>query len=340
MMGDRKKSQDKIILSEIQSLSESIKKKHRALKRDIADTTSTLEKTFQPLSEPLKTLTKQLSDKRDNEQIPLLREKKEEVVDDITPKRNEKRLSDRTIRFLEKLPDTSQNSTPRFQRTYTVAETPPPPPASVNTILATPEGRREGVSIINTLPYGTLAKEYLQRMITDTENTIDNTYGPRMLNDTIMVGDGEVKFDKNDLYIKGTRYTGTQGLYELIFMKRPDEEYYNDNDLKAYKSILIATNAHRQRYRPDKQINSNQGYKYRNVIRKLFGAKVGGDSSMYLPTNKMHTYGDIDYVHWNDINELVDRLRLLVSSKRAGHSAHDNEIISILEELREAKVIA
>jgi hypothetical protein len=48
----------------------------------------------------------------------------------------------------------------------------------------------------------------------------------------------------------------------------------------------------------------------------------------------------IDYVYWNDPNELVDRLRLLMASQEAGNSNHVNEMNSIIEELLEAKLIA
>jgi len=44
----------------------------------------------------------------------------------------------------------------------------------------------------------------------------------------------------------------------------------------------------------------------------------------------------IDYVHWD---ELMDRLRLLDASHRAGNNAHDNEMLSIIEELHEAGLI-
>ncbi|KYN20113.1 hypothetical protein ALC57_07541 [Trachymyrmex cornetzi] len=44
----------------------------------------------------------------------------------------------------------------------------------------------------------------------------------------------------------------------------------------------------------------------------------------------------IDYIHWDDPNDIVDRLRLLEASRQAGHNGHDNEILSIIEELREA----
>ena len=46
-----------------------------------------------------------------------------------------------------------------------------------------------------------------------------------------------------------------------------------------------------------------------------------------------------EYVYWDDPNELVDRLRLLLASQAAGNPSHNNEIISIIEELWEAGII-
>jgi len=39
------------------------------------------------------------------------------------------------------------------------------------------------------------------------------------------------------------------------------------------------------------------------------------------------------------VNELVERLQLLLASRAAGNNNHTNEILSIKEELREAKII-
>lgn len=47
-----------------------------------------------------------------------------------------------------------------------------------------------------------------------------------------------------------------------------------------------------------------------------------------------------NYVFWDDPNELVTRLRLLVASKNAGNNNQNNEIVSIIEELKEANIIA
>ena len=54
---------------------------------------------------------------------------------------------------------------------------------------------------------------------------------------------------------------------------------------------------------------------------------------MILNNNK------IDYVHWDDPNELMDCFWLLDASCQAGHNTHDNEILSIIEELRETGFI-
>lgn len=47
----------------------------------------------------------------------------------------------------------------------------------------------------------------------------------------------------------------------------------------------------------------------------------------------------VSYTYWDNPNELVDRLRLLIASQSAGNTGHTNEIVSIVEELREANII-
>jgi len=55
--------------------------------------------------------------------------------------------------------------------------------------------------------------------------------------------------------VDGIKYKGTPGLYELIFKRIPDDTIYTENDKLAYKSILLATNAHRRSHKVD---NSGQ----------------------------------------------------------------------------------
>jgi len=46
-----------------------------------------------------------------------------------------------------------------------------------------------------------------------------------------------------------------------------------------------------------------------------------------------------NYVYWDNVNELVEILQLLMASRAAANNNHTNEILSIIEELREAKII-
>jgi hypothetical protein len=48
----------------------------------------------------------------------------------------------------------------------------------------------------------------------------------------------------------------------------------------------------------------------------------------------------MEYIYWNDPNELSDRLRLPVASKNAGNISHDDEISAIIEEFKEARIIS
>lgn len=160
---------------------------------------------------------------------------------------------------------------------------------------------------------------------------IDRTYGPKKLdNGDITLGDKEVKFTENIILIDGATYPTTSGLIQLLFLKNP--LVYTDNDLNIYKSILIQTSAH---LTASGKIRNTNCKKYKNIINKLSptsgGGNASGELSMKLQKNNL--------VYWNEPNELVDRLRLLLASKSAGNTGVSNEIISIFEELHEAGLI-
>jgi len=83
------------------------------------------------------------------------------------------------------------------------------------------------------------------------------------------------------------------------------------------------------------RVMGNKGHKYKSIIAPLLSKRVGRGISRTVTLND----NKIDYVHWDDPNVFVDRFRLLEASRQAGHNAHDNEILSIIEELREAGFI-
>lgn len=86
-------------------------------------------------------------------------------------------------------------------------------------------------------------------------------------------------------------------------MKHAKDKKYNKNDMAAYKSILLATNIHKQNYFAGALVNSNKGAKCKKIISRLFRNKTGHGYAYidYSPTVA------IDYVHWASLSKLVDQ---------------------------------
>lgn len=169
-------------------------------------------------------------------------------------------------------------------------------------------------------------------------DTIDRVFGPKYHPDTSKwyLGNNVINFNKRtaEIIVGNTNFTGTNGLYELLFHKEPEK--YTDEDEDNYKKILKLTNVHRRDYDPTKPMKSSSSFKYKFIIRKLMR-----DVPSQSGTSLLATYNDneIEYVYWDDVNEIVDRLRLLYSAKQAGNNSNDNEIQSIIEEIREFGII-
>lgn len=153
-----------------------------------------------------------------------------------------------------------------------------------------------------------------------------------------MIGDSPVTFDNGRLSVKNKTYELSPGLLELIFKKSPNRETVTAADMDNYCAIVTSTYAHRKYYRPNEPIRM-KGIKYKNVIANMLLSprrKTGKALPRYMVAKRRRK---MDYVYWDDPNELVDRLRLLLASQSAGNYSHSNEIISIIEELREAEII-
>jgi hypothetical protein len=235
---------------------------------------------------------------------------------------------------------------------------------SIRTHVGTP-AYQQWLTAFHILP-----RTYIDDGVKDLEHKFDHHYGivHDLETEKFYLGlTGEtIEIIGKDIKIKNITYPGTTGLYELLFKKQPMG--YKNEDLENYMDILARTNAYRRNNEPDGQVQGNGSHKYVTIIgpylqkkgvtkTKTFNppaqnlipiftrrkapyrvqraaSNIQG-SGLTLKVNKPNT----DYVYWDNANELVDRLRLLVASMNAGHTGHNNEIISIIEELKEANII-
>lgn len=182
-------------------------------------------------------------------------------------------------------------------------------------------------------------------------------YGVIVKPDGLYIGDSPISFFENQLSVKNSEFPLTRGLMELIFRKEPAESVITTGDIDNYMKILTMTHAYRRGFKETGQVQALSNVKYRSFIKKYLtdnkiikGGCLSNNNNSDNGVDRMNVknkreitmkrfYPNTDYIYWDNPNELVDRLRLLIASQSAGNTNHTNEINSIIEELKEAGII-
>ena len=276
----------KKLLEHIIKTRNTIRKKYKALKSGRIEEEIKLEDTFKPITKPLKELVKRTK----NEPSDTI---KSEL---LQPKYLEKEVGDENPEYFE---------TPTSHKQTSMKKT-----TSRRQIL--PRYTPLPIQYIDREPLQGPIADYLQLYSTQSPE-VDSRYGLRYNKyGEWKVGNSSVEISEDSINISGKTYNYTPGLLELLVMKDPNREKITDEDLQNYKSILLDTSAHKRGYDTRKQTRGNAGVKYKNIIKDLLNSKKGGGLMQVIDKNINHV------LYWNDPNELVDRLRLLIATQQAG----------------------
>lgn len=311
---------DEQVVKDIVKTRNIIRKKYEKLKMGQQDETQHFEQIFQPITTPLKKLVDiptALAVKPETKPETIM-----EADDFATPPK-------KRFKFLTP-PTTSTPLKPAISSTndeedFTVSD---------NSLAMVPHSQMEmespRIHMINS------TNKFMDSLnIKQTD--FDYRYGPyyKYTENVWKIGSLPFTISNNNIFINDQVYNLTPGLINLIFLKRPQLEICEENDISVYLEIIVASGVLYRNFDKAEQKAGNKGYKYK-FINKLLNKQNKshvGTGLMQYSTNKM------DYVYWDNPNELVDRLRLLLASQQAGHTNHNNEILAILEELKEAKII-
>lgn len=187
-----------------------------------------------------------------------------------------------------------------------------------------------------------------------------------------LLGNTELKFNshQNTIDIKGESFEGTPGLCELLFKSEPNVQHITPTDLLNFGKIIHLTNLIFRGYDATKQKRGMNSVKYKEFVRQAYdqymqelnrpGTPKSSKSSKTVirlkpqtlsqkksktmigmgHNNHLYNTKPMEYIYFDNVNELVSRLELLHASVRAGNISHINEIRSIEEELRELNIIA
>lgn len=112
-----------------------------------------------------------------------------------------------------------------------------------------------------------------------------------------------------------------------------DEDGYYRGAEKPKRRRIVTSTLRYMLVRPRAGRKTNKKRPVKKVAAKQTVAGEGLERE-FIPYTE-----NIVYQYWDNPNELCDRLRLLLASKTAGNSNHEQEINFIIEELRERKII-
>jgi len=74
---------------------------------------------------------------------------------------------------------------------------------------------------------------------------LDTQYGIRKDGDIFKIGESAVLEDLvGDITIKEKEFRGSEGLWELLTLKRVNKEHVTSDEMRTYKKILLLTNGH------------------------------------------------------------------------------------------------
>jgi hypothetical protein len=311
-----KRTKTESLINELVKSENAIREKYKKIKLAKSDAADFLSDSLRPITEPLNTLV---------ESSKALKLKSELLQDSMTDQKfTGKEENDTSMEYEESTNEEEEEEDDDMESELEEEEEENTESSGEHKPLTEKESSYEK----NAAKFGQLAKKYFLMHFEGNNAELDKTYGIYSDGNRWYLGDSQIQISKDSIFLKDEVYKGTEGLFQLLFLKEPNSNTYSEDDLDKYQRMLLETNAYKQNYDASKQINSNRGIKYINIIRELV-SKTGTGIDL----------NSVRYEYWDDPNELVDRLRLLVASNQAGNNSVNNEIFSIIEELRECNII-
>lgn len=318
----------------LQELIRGVKRKYAAMKLGKSEEDETLDRLYTPITKRLKRIEAELSKQTDISSSKIILKKPE--IPQFTSTPQDRKYKSTDVKFkMEQYPQKNLSFISDPNQTV-ISKT----DNNDSVFIGGDDNDERTEEFIHSLNNSEVVEDYLDQYPEKVRNYIysaftepqqyDSTFGPKYDKQLSkwMLGKSAMEFDRKtgDVLIENDRYPGTTGLYNLIFKKDPNG--YTQDDMNNYGKILEKTNVHRKQFQPGNAMKGNRGYKYLKIIRPSTG-------------HGLMTYNNkpVEFVYWDDINEIVNRFRLLYASKIAGNTSVENEIESIVEELREAEVI-
>jgi len=118
-----------------------------------------------------------------------------------------------------------------------------------------------------TIYIGRIADQYMRASHGPAGDDLSH-YGLNDKNGQFYIGNDLIERDGNDFVIKGKRYRGTQGLWQLITMKRPELGFPTEDDKRNYGEIMVEADAIRHPDHPERPYKT-KSFKWKKFIEQI-----------------------------------------------------------------------
>ena len=145
---------------------------------------------------------------------------------------------------------------------------------------------------------GPIVVSYLRKFAT---KDADKIYGIYDNKGTFYIGDTRIDIIDDNIIVGEKEYQGTPGLWELITMKLPNDQVYDDEDYKNYAEILVNTSAlKRGNVSESRSPKANKSWTWNHLLKQIWSErdKYEGSGVVIIPS---------------DPNALLERLDLLMA---------------------------
>ena len=166
-----------------------------------------------------------------------------------------------------------------------------------------------------------------------------------------VLGDKIVELDEdNNIHVDGITYEGTPGLWSLIMDITPN--HYNKNDFEEYRKLVLQTDLINNPRTVNSKSKPTMTNKYRNYLVKIqedHQSVTGNEMKTDDDDNDEEEKGEeedgikgkgIFSFLPSTIKGLFEKFKLLVAEFVAGNTTTRNEIVAILDHLRQRDLIS
>lgn len=295
-------SQDEKVKQSRIKATEAVRQKYKDLINNRAETTRLLERYYKPITNELGTIID-------------LNKKRSHVDGD-----DSKDESSSTSRGREGMPTPRPRGRPRKHKQFG----PPATPLSTKKVKSGSNKKPKSASLYRNLPNIKQPRVLLNRVNDDQMPSTSGFVTPKSVRfQPLDSAVAKIIENNSDDVSKRKRFESPSPIHPTI---KPGRR-------------LTRSQSARERLFDDSRMDMDENNSEMDVegeTDNVTAPAAPQGLGMYKKALKMNKTA---YMYWDNVNELVSRLRLLIASQTAGHTGHHNEIISIVEELKEAGVI-